>query len=374
MHKNVIIYFLIALIICIIIGYFIFFRNDNVREELVIPVIADLTGPIAIYGDWAVKGMTIAIEEINLNGGIDGKQLVLKIEDGQSNPKTGVSAFNNLKNLYRPSSIIVATNTSTVMACSPIANNAKIVLFTPISSGSSVTDAGDFVFRNRVSALFESSEMARYAIKKFHLKKIAAVVINNDAGPGYIDAFKKVLESSGGVLTECIFLDQDKTDFRTQIYKIKNTNPEAVFLALTVKEAGIFIKQSEELGFQPKWLSITTIQSPQIFEIAGKASNGLVFVSEGGDPSNPKYSEFVLKYKKSFRNEPAMNALNAYDAIYILAPMIAKGMKGSEIRNKLYSIKNYRGIGGILTFDKNGDASKPLNLMVVKNQKFIKFE
>jgi branched-chain amino acid transport system substrate-binding protein len=344
-------------------------------REIVIPVVADQTGPIALYGKWAIDGMAMAVEDINVKQGINNRKLRLVIEDGQSAPQVGVSAFQRLLSLYHPGVIVVATNTGTVMACAPIANNKHIVLFTPISSGPNVTQAGDFVFRNRVSGYYEASEMARLAAERFGLKRVALAVLNNEAGPGYIEAFSDVFRSKGGTITERLLLDPGKTDYRTQVLKVRRSDSEAVFLALTVKEAATFIKQSQEIGFRPKWLSMTTIQSDELFKIAGKAAEGLVFVAEGGDEGNPEYRDLAARYKKRFGSLPAMNALNGYDAVHLLAPLIANNnADGKAIRDALYQTHNYRGVGGILSFDENGDAYKPLTLIVVKSGKFARLK
>jgi ABC-type branched-subunit amino acid transport system substrate-binding protein len=69
-----------------------------------------------------------------------------------------------------------------------------------------------------------------------------------------------------------------------------------------------------------------------------------------------------------------MNALNGYDAIQILATLVSKhGDNGEKIRDGLYSLKSYHGVGGILSFDTNGDANKPLNLYVVRDGKFVRY-
>lgn len=366
---------LLTLAIVLAVGSIVGCKKDKDREEIVLPTVVDQTGPIALYGKWAVNGMTMAVEEINKNGGIKGHKLRLVLEDGQSNPQIGVNAFQRLLSLYHPPVILVATNTSTIMACAPIANEKQVVLFTPIASGPNVTHAGDFVFRNRVSGYYEAAEMASFAIHGLGLTRVGLAVINNEAGPGYIEAFAKVFQAQGRKITETVLLDPGVTDYRTQVLKVRESNPEGVFLALTAKEAGTFIKQSEEIGFRPRWLSMTTVQSEEMLKTAGKAAEGLIFVAEGGDDGDPEYRDFALRYARRFASKPAMNALNGYDAVHLLAPLLAKeGASGPKVRDVLYNTRNFRGVGGNLSFDENGDARKPLMLMVVKSGKFVRLK
>jgi branched-chain amino acid transport system substrate-binding protein len=344
------------------------------KKEIILPVVADLTGPIALYGQWAVDGMNMAVEEINAQGGIDGKKVGLIIEDGQSNPQAGVNAFQKILATINAGVIIVATNSSTVMACSPIANDKKVVLFTPIASSPSITQAGDFIFRNRVTGYYEAHEIARLAAEKLKLQTVALVVINNEAASGYITAFEDAFESRGGMITKSVLVEPGETDYRTLVLQVKNSEPKAVFLVLTVKEAALFIKQSAEMGFKPRWLSMTTIQSEDLFKIAGNHAEGLIFVAEGGDADDPTYVQFAGKFDKSYGYKPTMNALNGYDAIQVLSKLVARhGNDAEKIRDGLYALKSYQGVGGILSFDTNGDANKPSKLFIVQKGRFVPY-
>lgn len=365
-----------SIIIVVAIGLIFFhYRSSTSSKEVTLPVVADLTGPIALYGQWAIDGLNMAIDDINSEGGIHGRKVKLVIEDGQSDPQKGVNAFRKLLSTLSPGVIVVATNSSTAMACAPIANKKKVVLFSPISSSPSITQAGDFVFRNRVSGYYEAKEIAEYAAKLLKLKKVALVIINNEAAQGYINAFTTTFEALGGKITKSVLINPGETDYRTPIIQVKSSNPEGVFLATIVKDAALFIKQSAELGFKPQWLSMTTIQSGDLFKIAGETAEGLIFVAEGGDENDPVFQKFAQRFEKRFGYKPTMNALNGYDAGKILSPLVARyGSNGEKIKDELYSIKSYHGVGGILSFDKNGDANKPLKLFVVQKGHFVSYK
>ena len=156
--------------------------------------------------------------------------------------------------------------------------------------------------------------------------------------------------------------------------QVKNSSSEAVFLTLLAKDAALFIRQSAELRFKPTWLGMTTIQSEDLIKIAGKATEGLIFVAEGGDESDPVFREFAHRFENRFGYPPTMNALNGYDAGKILAKLVAQYENNSEkIKDGLYSTKSYHGVGGTLSFDQNGDVNKPLKLFIVQKGRFIPF-
>ena len=66
------------------------------HADIVIGLIAPLTGPVAAYGDQVKNGAEAAVANINKNGGILGEQVVLKLTDDAGEPKQGVSAANLL--------------------------------------------------------------------------------------------------------------------------------------------------------------------------------------------------------------------------------------------------------------------------------------
>lgn len=366
---------MVLIAIGVVILIFFSIKQRNSGNEIIVPAVVDLTGPIGLYGQWAVDGMKMAVEDINLQGGVREQKVKLIIEDAQSNPQAGVNAFQKILVTLTPGVIIVATNTSTVMACAPIANERKVVLFTPIASGPNVSQAGDFVFRNRVSGYYEATEMGFLSADYLKLKRIALVIINNDAGPGYVKAFKEAFETRGGYITNTAFIEPEETDYRTIVIQVRASKPEAVFLALTVKEAALFIRQSTEIGFRPKWLSMTTVMTDDLFKIAGDNAEGLILVAEGGEKSNPLYNQFEKKFKTEYGYRPTMNAINGYDAVRLLIDLIVRfGNNGKKIRDGLYATKDYNGVGGLLSFDKNGDANKPLSLFIVKGKEFVRFK
>ena len=359
-------------VVIVVLLIMTFFACHRTPGEILIPVVADLTGPVAPYGQWAVDGLDMAVKDINSRGGINGKKVKLLIEDGQSNPQAGVNAFRKLLSSLKPGVIIVATNSSTAMACAPVSNENKVVLFSPISSSPSITYAGDFVFRNRVSGYYEAKQAGEYAAEVLRMNKMALVIINNEAAQGYINAFTTPFESRGGQIAKVVIINPGETDYRTAVIQVKDSKPEAVFLTLLAKDAALFIRQSAELGFKPSWLGMTTIQSEDLIKIAQEAAEGLIFVAEGGDETDPVYHDFAQRFENRFGYKPTMNVLNGYDAGKILAQLVAKyDNNGEKIKNGLYSTKSYHGVGGTLSFDENGDTNKPLKLFTVQKGRFV---
>lgn len=258
----------VILISLFLFSSFLLLACQKKSENIVIGLVIDLTGPMALYGGWVQKGAQIALDEISTQGGINGRIVELKIEDSQSSPKAAVSAMQKLATIDKIHFIVTGNGSSATMAMSPIANDKHAILFATLASSPSITKAGDYVFRNRLSGIFEARSVAKLAHKK-GFQRVAVAAINNEAGVPYSEAFQKTFEKQGGRVVARELLSPGQTDFRAQVLSLQQADPEAVFLVLQIDQAGYIMKQSTELGFKPKWLGISSLKSDKLIKIAG---------------------------------------------------------------------------------------------------------
>jgi branched-chain amino acid transport system substrate-binding protein len=341
------------------------------KKTIKIGLVADLTGPMALYGGWVKKGAEIALEELALEGQTKSRPIELVIEDSRSNPTSAVNAIQKLITIQKIMFVITGNGSSETMAMAPIANENKTILFVTLASSPSITQAGDYVFRNRISGIFEAESMAKMAYERGY-KKVAVAALNNESGVPYIEAFKVKFESLGGTITASELFTPETTDLRLQIVKLKEGAPEAVFAVLQIPQMANLLKQSTEQGFKPQWLGISSLKSEELIKLAGDITEGMIVASEGVDEKNPHYIAFRDKYKARFGEDPTIYAVNGYDAVKLLSKLIAEyGNDPEKVKNALYNLTGYVGAGGKLSFDRNGDAIREIKLFVVQNGKFV---
>ncbi|MBI4708341.1 MAG: ABC transporter substrate-binding protein, partial [Candidatus Omnitrophica bacterium] len=124
-------------------------------EYITIGSILPLTGEGSQYGDACKKGIDLAIEEINQTGGINGKKIRVIYEDDQLKAGPGTQAMNKLVSVDKVKVVLGAVASSVTLAIAPIANQNKVVLFSSVSTSHDVTDAGDYIFRNVASDIYD---------------------------------------------------------------------------------------------------------------------------------------------------------------------------------------------------------------------------
>jgi len=364
-----------AFVITAFVASLIVFAGCTKKEEKEIRIgaILPLTGEGAKYGDSAKKGINLAVKEINSTGGIKGKLLQVVYEDTQGDPKIGVTAVQKLVTSDKVSAIIGELLSSVTLAIAPIANKNGVVILSPASSSPKITDAGDFIFRNCPSDIYEGSIMANFAHEKLQYKKVAIFHINNDYGVGIKEVFKDVFVKRGGTIVDEESFEQGATDFRSQLTKIKQARPEAIYI-IGYKETGYILRQAKEMGIKVQFLSTVTFEDPEILKIAMNAAEGVIYSASSFNAESDKLAiqVFVQSFKKEYGLEPDIFAGLSYDAMKIMAAAISKGGDtGEGIKSALYNTKNYPGVAGEVSFDANGDAILAPVLKKVQDGKFI---
>lgn len=364
----------IAIVIIVALAVvFIVNQTKNESEEIKIGVINSLTGSAAPYGENAQNGIKLAIDEINKESGISSKRIKIITEDDKTDPQTAVSAFRKLVNVDRVPIIIGPLSSGSAMACAPLANETKTVILSPGAATPKLTDAGDYVFRNRAPGQLEAIQTAEFAYEQLKIRKMAIFYINTDYGVGFKDIFKNHFESLQGEIIFIESFDQGQSDFRTQIAKMKEINPKGVYILGVPIEVGHILRQAAEIGFKTKFL-MNNMEDPNLIKIAGEAAEGIFFAIPMFDPTdpNPRVQNFTSEYKNRYGRIPDMFAADGYDAVYLIKYAIEQEeYKGEGIKNALYKIKNYQGVNGVITFDENGDVIKPLAIKTVKNGRFV---
>lgn len=327
--------------------------------EIKIGRLLPLTGPAASYGQSEKKGTDLALEEINNAGGIQGRKISIIYEDEKCEPKEGVSAIKKLIDIDKVPLVLGATCSTVTLAVAPIANEKKIVLFSPLSSAAEITNAGPYVFRVMPSDAFQSNVLAKWISDRGY-NKIGVLFINNAWGVGVKDAFVKEYQKLGGNLAGIEACNEGEKNFRTQLTKLISLNVDALFFPTMPKEGGQILKQLKELGNKKPIFGADAWSVKELLDAAGDAANDAYYTMPA-QYEGPEYQEFAKKFEAKYGQKPDVNAAGAYDALKIAAMTIGNVMMkklpvtGEHIKAEMDHVKGFKGATGDTTFDENGD-------------------
>lgn len=360
---------------CLMIFGICLFTNVHASEPIAykIGAILPLTGNGSIYGEWIKKGCDLAVEQINMGGGINGRQLLITYEDDQTNPKTAVSVFQKMVNIEKVNFIITGSSAST-LALKPLAAENKIVLFAPAATHPDLTQGSNHVFRNVISSYQETLIMSHYLIDDNHIKDIVVIYINDAGGQGSLEAFNQNFQKLGGIITGTFPFNKGEKDFRNMIAKVKANRPKAIYLTGYGPEMGLVLTQLRQGQVTAPVFSNQGIESPDLLKQAGNAANGVRYTLAAFDisSSNEDIKRFAEAYKSKYREDPGLYQATAFDSVMIYASVISN-IKGdySSLIDSIIKIRSYSGASGITSFTQNGDAIKPVAIKEIQNGRFV---
>jgi branched-chain amino acid transport system substrate-binding protein len=321
-------------------------QTSSVQEEdtITIGFIGPLTGDLAHLGQNAKAAAEIAAEEINANGGINGKKLKIIYENGKCNEKEAVAVANKLIHIDNVPIIVGSICSRETMSFAPIAEENKRVVVSYCTSAPALREAGDYIFRTVPNAAIQG-EFAANELKKRNFSNVAILACNDHYCGGISDAFQKEFETSGTIVARESFEPGTK-DLRTEILKIKESQPDAIYFIARTGSATAGMKQIQEAGMD------VFLFGPDIWDdksLQGKYDNAAYSVTQSDLPE-----AFINKLQNKGK-EISNCAPQSYDAVKILAKILEETEDPTKIKEALYAMDNYEGISGNIKFDEKGD-------------------
>ncbi|EJN05921.1 ABC transporter substrate-binding protein [Herbaspirillum sp. YR522] len=295
--------------------------HGALAADIKLGVAEALTGPAAKYGVAIKNGFTLAAEEINAKGGVNGDKLALVVEDEQGKKEEAINVFKKLIFQDKVLAVFGPTLSNSAFAADPIANAAKVVAFGTSNTADGITAMGPFTFRNSVMEADVLPVTVKAAVKHFNIKKVAVIYGNDDAftKSGY-DVFKATLEQQKIPTTTTEAYAKGDVDFKAQLTKIKAGNPNAIVCSCLAEEAANIILQTRALGMKQPFIGGNGLNSPKLFEIAKDAGDNTLMGSPWSSENLTATNKaFIAAFKAKFGSEPDQFAAQAYDALYIVA-------------------------------------------------------
>lgn len=340
-----------------------------------IGVISIITGQGAGYGEAITNGFKLAREEVNAKGDV---RIELVIEDSSSKTDQAVSAAQKLINTHQVVAILGPTLSTEMKAAGPIANQSGVPIMGTSTTAVGITQIGKYVFRNSLPESQAIPASIGKAVKKYNIRKVALLYGNDDVfTKSGFDTMKKTAEDLKLNIVTIETFQRGQSDYKAQLTKIKNLNPDAIFCSALYEEGGVILSQARKMGIKAPFVGGNGFNSPKVIEIAKDAANGLVVATPWfPDRNDPKVKAFVAKYEKTYGKKPDQFAAQAYDALYIMAEALKKAGNADreKLRDALASIRNFDGVLGKFSFSAERDVVMEPNVLIIKDGRFQMFQ
>jgi branched-chain amino acid transport system substrate-binding protein len=328
------------------------------QETTKVGLVAAMSGQSAKSGEAIVRGLTLAIDEINARSGVLGKKLELVVRDDESNPAKGVLAARELVQREKVVALFGGLDTPVSIAIVPFVNQSKVPFMGVWAAGTPITRNGaaeNYVFR--VSAVDELVDKALvdYAVKKYAATKPGMILINNPWGESNEAGLKAALAAKTIPFAGIEKFETNDIDVVPQLTRLKQAGADVLFLVANVAPSAQVVKSLDRMGWNVPIVSHWGPSGGRFSELAGPSAAKVHFIqtfSFSGKLS-PKAEGLLAALKKKYPEiksladvTPAVGIANAYDAMHLTALAIAKAgsTDGAKIREGFYAIDSYEGL------------------------------
>ena len=301
--------------------------------EITLGSIQDLSGPIAGFGKQSRLGMMLAVDEINEQGGINGRKLKLIVEDSAYDPKRAVLAAQKLVNQDKIFIMLGHLGTAQNMAAMPVQFEKNVINFFPITAAREMYEPFHKLKYSFAATYFDQMRNAvPKMVKDKGAKKVCTIYQDDDFGLEVQRGAEAGLKTIGMELAEKTSFKRGATDFSSQVSKMQASGCDLIVMGTIIRETIGTIGTARKSGYNPTFLASSAGYTDLIHKLGGAAMNGLYATMTVQNPYLDEASKpiqfWAAKYKTKFNEDPTVFSVYGYTIVDTFAKAATKAGKG----------------------------------------------
>jgi branched-chain amino acid transport system substrate-binding protein len=290
------------------------------KNEVTVGSIQDLSGPIAGFGKQVRLGMMLRVDEVNQQGGVNGRKLKLLVEDSAYDPKRAVLAAQKLVNQDKIFMMVGHIGTAHNMAAMPVQFEKNVINFFPVTAAREMYDPFHRLKYSFAATYYDQIRvMAPKLAKEKGAKKACTIYQDDEFGLEIARGAEAGLKAAGMELAEKTTFKRGATDFSSQVARMKAAGCDLVVLGTLIRETIGTIGESRKTGFNPVFIGSSGAYTDLIHKLGGKAMDGLYAAMTVQHPYLDEASQpirfWANKYKTAFNEDPTVFSVYGYLAI-----------------------------------------------------------
>jgi branched-chain amino acid transport system substrate-binding protein len=371
-------------------------------SEYVVGILSPVTGAGAPYGPGMVKGVQLAIEEINAAGGAQGAKFRGAVEDSQTSPQAAVLGAKKMIEVDKVHAILGCWSSGESLAVIPLTNDANIPLMhasgAPALSGAPV-NAKKLGFRFQATNGRFGQAFAQIA-KREGYKNAATMAFNNASGVGNTEGFAQAWKAMGHSVAASVVYEPNRPSYRSELQSVLRVKPDVIVTGSYLADTTIILREWYQTGVDTHWIIPGWAANSDLLKALGpKVTDGIISVESVSNEEAPNYKHVVDALGKQGVDVAGnVYAPMAYDQAIILALAVqALGPKatGPDLAAKMHELGNkggevvytyadgkklleagkrvtYVGASSALNFDEFNDVTPDFSASFAENGKLVR--
>ena len=338
-------------------------------ETFVIGAMDALTGVAESYGNPIQQAKLLAVEEINAAGGINGRTLEIVFEDSKCAAQDAITAYNKLTDVDEVRIILGTTCSGAMLGAAPLAEREEVILLSASATSPDIASAGEYIYRTAINDLQLGIDIGN-TMWVDGVRNVATITESTDYAEGARRTSVARFEELGGTVVAAEAYSTDVIEFRSQITKLINEDPDAILLTAQGEvSGGTVVKQARELGYEGQIYSEVVPTQPDALSIAGDAATGLKAVVPDEDLATDTGRNFLSNFEARFGYVAPLPWFqgSAYDDVYIAAECLRQTGDDQDtagFQDCMNGLTWSGAIGDNYSFDENGDVTGLSNVVV----------
>lgn len=377
-------------------------------KKQIIGCVLPLSGKYASYGTKSLRGIQHALQFFE---SAPSAPFELAMYDSKGDPREAAQGVSDLVEHQGVMAIIGPLLTQESAQAAAKAQELQVPLLN-LSQHPTITETGDYVFRNAMTKQHQTDALIEYACKQQGLRKFAILYPQDPYGIEFANQFWDKVEECGGTIEGIEAYEPDQSDFNQEVKKLVGLHqPKAREEEYRLEEANrkvelnkeeipeSFVKLSSQIDFEaifiPDYaktigqiaptLAFYDIQNVMLLGTQGWNSSDLI--RRGGDyvtgavfvdgffakSPNPLVREFVKNFEKTFDESPELWEAQAFDVAHLLVSLLSEEsiQTREDLKNRLLSLSDMSGVTGEATLSETHDVKKSLFLLTVQKGEII---
>ena len=345
-------------------------------EPYVVGTLFPLSGPNAEYGTAFTAGAQLAVTHIAADNMLR-RPIRIQAEDTQALPQQGVIGMTKLVNVDRAHYVLVGF-TSVSKAVAPVGDRGKTIMVNGGAVGPDLAGLSPYFWNVIPLAHLETQALLPFLVQRRNLKRIALVYVDDPLGDAILGILRTALPAAGGELVGQFSVPRTAQQFAPVAARIRQTRPDAVYIASFGAQQSQIIKQLRDNGVSQPLVSYSAMNIDSVRATA--EAEGLIFTTQvtdfaGGDAVTRR---FATDFRARYNSDPGTYQVNYYNAVRLFGLLAQRleregaEVNGDNLRRALLAGREFDLVGGKGRFDDQGNMSAELQINEIRGGRTVK--
>jgi branched-chain amino acid transport system substrate-binding protein len=345
-------------------------------------ILIGVAGPVNIaFGEAVHNGAILAVEDINREGGINGRNLDLLVKDDEMERERAIEVATQFRDQSQVVAVVGHVNSSATLAAADIYNHPTngLLEISPTATSPELSGKGPWTFRVCPTDLHQGDALADWAYTRLGRRRAAVLYVNDEYGRGVLNAFAPAFEKLGGtIIAQDPFLaslEESSTTFDPYLERALRNRMDALILVGVGEEVLGILRAARRLGFTGPIMGADGLTD---LVVEGSVAEG-VYMTAAFLPDLPTSiaRDFVQRYTARFGEAPSDRAALAYDAVMLIARGLTEvGPERRALRDYVAGVGTanpaYEGVTGTISLNSDGDVvGKDMAVGVIRGGKIV---